>query len=56
MDVAPRACDSVDAVDDERPEDLPPLGARTAAVLTAWTLIVGGLYLAVRELGLRLLP
>jgi hypothetical protein len=43
-------------VEDERPQDLPPLGAAAAALLAAWTAIVAGLYLAVRELGLRLLP
>lgn len=48
--------DSVGGVDDEGPEGLPPLGARTAAALSIWAALVAGLYLAVRELGLRLLP
>jgi hypothetical protein len=43
-------------VDDEGPEGLPPLGVRTAAALALWTALVAGLYLAVRELGLRLVP
>ena len=43
-------------MDDEGPEGLPPLGARTAAALTVWAVVLAGLYLAARELGVRLVP
>jgi hypothetical protein len=43
-------------VNDEGPEKLPPLRAKTAAALTVWAALVSALYLAVRELGLRLIP
>lgn len=43
-------------MNDEGPQGLPPLGARTAAALSAWAVLVAAVYLAVRELGLRLLP
>jgi hypothetical protein len=45
-----------DLVPDERPDDLPPLRASIAAALTAWAIVASLLYLAVRELGLQLIP
>ena len=43
-------------VPDERPDDLPPLRAPIAGALTAWAVLASLLYLAVRELGLQLIP
>ena len=41
---------------DRGPQDLPPLRPGTAAALTGWALLVTLVYLAVRELGMPLLP
>jgi hypothetical protein len=41
-------------VSDEAPDRLTPLSPRSAAWLVAWAIAVSLLYLAVKELGLRL--
>lgn len=43
-------------MDDEGPQGLPPLGARTATALGVLCAVATALYLAVRELSLRLVP
>jgi hypothetical protein len=43
-------------VSDPGPQDLPPLGPRSAAALAAWLLAVTLAYLSVRELGIPLVP
>jgi hypothetical protein len=43
-------------VSDPGPQDLPPLGPRSAAALSAWLLLVSLVYLAVREVGVPLVP
>jgi hypothetical protein len=42
-------------VSDEAPDRLTPLRTRSAALLVAWAVAVSLLYLAVKELGLRLI-
>ena len=42
-------------VSDEAPDRLTPLSPRSAAWLVAWAIAVSLLYLAVKELGLRLI-
>jgi hypothetical protein len=43
-------------VSDPGPQELPPLGPRSAAALAGWLLLVTLVYLAVRELGTPLVP